>query len=152
MNLWRKLTLDGVAALTVPEGTSAKLGEDDTMIVLTLPAEPPTDILLGIFPLDRDIVSDTSVRASLANFNDRCQRPVATVRGVSIEPAADVSDSSICAWQSVAKIDGGDRWWLARIYGRRGGAEILLVHWNGPVAQMTAVVTPAMASIELLFA
>lgn len=149
----KQYTIDGVVTLAIPDGTLARLEDDDTMVVLTLPGKPPTDILMGLFPLEgSDVVSDGVVRKRLADFMDRCVRGTVEVKGMSIEPAADVDDASLCVWQAVAEIEGDDRWWLARLYGPCGSSEVLLAHWNGPAEQMKHVVLKSFASIEPLFA
>lgn len=107
----------------------------------------------GVVPLDAGVTaSEIVVRARLVDFIDRCVRSVALVKCVSIEVAADVDDANRCVWQAVAEVEGEDRWWLARLYGRCGGSEVLLVHWNGPGKQMKDVVIKSFASLEPLFA
>src|SRR5688572_25376214 len=106
MGDWKQYTIDGVVTMAVPDGTTPRLQDDDTMVVLTLPGEPATDILMGLFPFERgSVVSESTVRARLTEFMDRCVRSVAQVRSMSIEPAADVTDTTLCAWQAVAEID-----------------------------------------------
>lgn len=152
MRDWKQYTIDGVVTLAAPDGTTARLEDNDTMAVLTLPGKPATDILMGLFPLEGGkVVSETVVRERLADFMQRCVRGVAPVKGLSIERVADVDDASLCAWQAVAGIEGDDRWWLARLYGRLGGTDVLLAHWNGPAAQMKDVVLRSFVSIEPLF-
>ena len=149
---WKQYTIDGVVTLAVPEGTTARREDGESLLVLTLPGDPRTDVLIGLFPLEAGkVISDLVVRERLADFMGRSVGGVAPVAGLSIAPAGDVNDPLVCAWQAVARIDGRDRWWLARLYGLFGGTEVLLAHWNGPAEQMRDVVLRCFVSIEALF-
>jgi hypothetical protein len=153
MRDWKQYTIDGVVSLAIPDGTTARLEDDDTMIVLTLPGEPSTDILMGLFPLEGDrTVSQDVVQDRLLVFMERCVQGVTRANRLSVERAVDVDDPNLCVSQAVAEIEGDDRWWLARLYGRAGGTDVLLAHWNGPAEQMKRVVLKSLVSITPLFA
>jgi hypothetical protein len=152
MQDWEKYSMDSMFAIAIPPGTKATIEDDDTMVVLTLLGEPKTDILIGLFPLDDDeTVTNAIVMDRLLDFIDRCVHGVTAVKGRSVQPAIDNGDKNFCVWQAVAEIDD-DHWWLARLYGRYGGSNVMLVHWNGPKSQMIEIVLKAFVSLEPLFA
>ena len=152
MRDWKQCTIEGVASIAVPDGTTARLEEDGRMIVLTLPGAPPTEILMGLFPLDAGlVVSESLLRTRMRHFIDRCVRNVARLKAVNIEAAGDVDDAHLCVVQAVTEVEAEDRWWLARMYGQKAGFDFLLIHWNGPRLQMREVVLESFVSIEPLF-
>jgi hypothetical protein len=129
----------------VPEDATVTVENDGTMIVITLASEPATDILIGLFPLDEGVtVNYDVVLERLEYFVEQCIREF---EYVSYERAAEVDDLNLVVWQAVVHI-AGERWWLARIYGRLGGSQILLVHWNGPAELMTDVVLKSFVSLD----
>jgi len=145
-NQWKTYAFDRVFTIDVPEDTVLHYEDDGTMLVFTLPGPTPTDILAGLFPLEEQLtVSSALVHQRLKHFMEDCLPPL---EFVSYEPAVDCEDAGASVWQAVGKLSG-DHWWLARIYGRLGNSDILLVHWNGPEILLKTVVLTSFVSIQL---
>ncbi len=144
---WQTLTFPRALACCVPPNTTHELIDDETAICLTLPTIPHTEMLAGVFPLRQSSSALLeSLELELRDFTQRCVSPRVLVNGESYEPATDVEFENIACCQSVLALPN-ENYWIARAYGRIGGDEILLVHWNGPKAVAFSTVLSIFVSL-----
>lgn len=144
---WENHRFEGFFSINLPSFTRVTLESDSTMVVFSLPTDPVTEILAGVFPAKSGYhMSQLELRDEITRFMIDCVKS----DKMTIENPVDVERHDVISYQAVTVLDEEDRWLIARVYGRKSLDQFLLIHWNGPAEQLKDIVLPAFVSIEFL--
>jgi hypothetical protein len=141
---WESHCYEGFFSIDLPFGIRPEQGEDDTTLTFSLPTNPQSEVIAGVFPTPgNEGVTPLVIRSEIERFMARC----VGVDKASTETPADFTKEGFIAYQAVG-VDTSGRLWVARLYGRRGGRTMLLVHWVGQESDVYEHVLPVFISID----
>ena len=101
-------------------------------------------VVVGAFPTSNgEAVTPLVIRSEIERFMVHCVGPCEA----SFEAPADFDKEGLSRIKAVG-LDTSGRWWIARMYGRRGGKMMLRVHWVGQESEVCEHVLPVFVSID----
>jgi hypothetical protein len=143
-NCWEYHCYEGFFSIDLPLGIRPEQEDNGTTLAFSLPTNPQSEVIAGVFPTpDKKGVTPLVIRSEIERFMAQC----VGVDKESFETPADFDKEGFIAFQAVG-VDTSGRWWIVRIYGRRGGRMMLLVHWVGQESDVREYVLPVFISID----
>jgi hypothetical protein len=143
---WESHGFEGFFSIDLPFGVRPEYEDNGGTLTFPLPTEPRSELIAGVFPTpSNESVTPLVIRSEIERFMAQC----VGVNNASFETPADFDKEGFIAYQAVA-IDASGRCWIARLYGRRGGRTMLLVHWVGQESDVREYVLPVIVSIDPL--
>ncbi len=141
---WESHCYEGFFSIDLPFGIRPEQEDDGATLTFPLPTASRSEVIAGVFPTpSNEAVSPLVIRSEIERFMTHC----VGVDKASFETPADFDKEGFIVYQAVG-IDVSDRWWIARLYGRRGGHSMLLVHWVGKESDLQKHVLPVFISID----
>lgn len=143
-NCWESHCYEGFFSIDLPLGIRPEQEDNGTTLAFSLPTNPQSEVIAGVFPTPgKKGVTPHVIRSEIERFMAQC----VGVDKASFETPADFDKEGFIAFQAVG-VDTSGRWWIVRIYGRRGGRMMLLVHWVGQESDVREYVLPVFISID----
>ena len=141
---WESHYYEGFFSIDLPFGILPEQEDNGTTLAFSLPTNPQSGVRAGVVPTPEDKgETPLVIRSEIERF----MAQGVGVDKASFETPADFDKEGFIAFQAVG-VDTSGRWWIARIYGRRGGRLMLLVHWVGQESDVREYVLPVFISID----
>jgi hypothetical protein len=145
---WEAITVGSDYELRVPQGSSHAFTEEDQTLCVTLPTDPPTDVLVARWAFRDDAPADRAAAIRLL-MDAFVTGPVARVTGQEITAfqSWDRSDDGRIILHGMVPIEldkprrRDTRWWLVQFEVAADGGHYYFMHWNGPYRYVAWPVT-----------
>ncbi|MDX2226873.1 MAG: hypothetical protein SFY92_07280 [Verrucomicrobiae bacterium] len=147
--MWKRFEIPGIFSMNIPEESEPYSTENEGSLIIPLPTEPKTEIIMSIIPVsDPSGVTYELLENELRAFVEESIKPVADLTAMNFEPPVEIHSPDLYCSQAMLTLSNRN-WWVVRAYAYEGTDRYLMVHWNGPKLLLMTVALKVLISIEL---